>query len=516
MMNSTKSIITEVVGQKSIVSNYAFLLFRTFILTAISFASTVFVYRILSVENVGFATIYVAVLNTINGLFLVWPVTGLLQYGREEYDRTRRLERTFGSTLSLMAILFVIGTTVCVLLRKPLMGYIGLPTKWLWLLIFNVLFIMFNKILIQVFYITGSISVLSILDLIEPLLMLLFVVYIWMTAGSIPVTTYLLVSACFSAVTFFFYVFFSRQYIFPFGWSFPEAKRILRFSAFLYGAAIFSFIYDQFDYLIINHYRPTEQLAYYSLAYRIYTFITMLPMLSINLIYPVMISYRNLGRKDIFEKYSSRTVTQMLFFWTIGCIAFLWVSPFLIPLLFGEVYRYSIPSFSLFCMAAIFQFTIACNSPIITSHERIDWSMKVNLIGTIVIGIGNLLLIPSMGILGAALAALISYAFNSLAYSYLTARLMKGRYKGYEIIMALFCFPMVIVTIVSLPFIIRILTFGLELAVMFSWSYRYGVFNTADLFFLEHIALPRPVRKMIYTVFTWLEPRSGILKNIEL
>lgn len=515
-MKPSETMTTEVVGQKSIFSNYAFLLLRTLLIAGMGFASTIFIYRILSVENVGLATIYVAVLNSINGLFLVWPVTGLFQYGREEYDRTRRLEQTFGSTLSLMVILFVIGTTVCLLLRKPLMGYIGLSTRWLWLLIFNVLFLMLNKILIQVFYITASISALSILDLLEPLFMLIFVVYIWTTAGNIPVTTYLLVSACFSAVTFFFYLFFSRGYIFPFRWSFRETKRILRFSGFLYGAAIFAFVYDQFDYLIINHYRPTEQLAYYSLAYRIYTFITMLPMLSINLIYPVMISYRNLGRKDIFQKYSSRTVTQMLFFWTIGCIAFLWVSPLLIPLLFGEVYRSSIPSFSLFCMAAIFQFTIACNSPIINSHERIDWSMKVNLIGTIIIAIGNLLLIPAMGIFGAALAALISYAFNSLAYSYLTSHLVKERYRGHELVMALFCLPMVIVTIAPLSFIIRILTFGLELAVMFLWSYRYGVFNTADLFFLEQIALPRPVRKVIYTIFSWLEPRSQILKNIGL
>lgn len=515
VMNSSETVTGKVVGQKSIFSNYTFLFLRTFLISGISFISTVFIYRILSVKSVGLAAVYVAVLNGITGLFLVWPVTGLLQYGREEYDKIKRLEQTFCSTLLIMVILFVISTTVCIFLKKPLMEYIGLPPEWLWLLILNIFFIMLNKTLNQVFYITASILVLSFLDLVEPLSILIFVVYIWLTVGSIPVSTYLLVSASVSAVTFFLYLFFSREYIFPFKWSLPDAKRILRFSGFLYGAAIFTFIYDQFDYLIINHYRSAEQLAYYSLAYRIYTFLTMLPMLSVNLIYPIMISYRNLDREDLFQRYSNRTVPQMLFFWTIGCIAFLLSSPLLIPLLFGEVYKYSIPSLSLFCLSAIFQFTLACNSPIIISHERVDWSMKVSLIGTIIIAIGILLLIPRMGIVGAALATLISYVFNSLAYSHLTAHLVGRRYKGYEIIMALFYLPMVVVTITHQPFGIRILTFALELAGMIWWSYRHGIFDTSDLFFLEHISIPKPVQKIIHTVFAWLEPPGKILKGVE-
>lgn len=514
VMNYSETVTKEIVGQKSIFSNYAFILLRTFFISGVSFISTVLIYRVLSVKSVGQAAIYVAVLNGITGLFLIWPVNGLMQFGRVEYDQKKRLEETFASTLVPMVMLFIISTVVSIFLQNTLMGYLRLPNEWLWLLIINMLFIMLNKILNQVFYITASIPLLSILDLLEHLLMLIFLVYFWVTVGTIPITTYLLVYASLSAVTFFFYLFFSRKYIFPFRWSFPQTKRILRFAGFLYGAAIFSFIYEQFDYLIINHYRTPEQLAYYSLAFRVYTFITMLPLLSINIIYPIMISYRNLGREDLFQKYSSRTVTQMLFFWTIVCITFLLVIPFLIPLLFGAPYRYSIPSLSLFCLSAIFQFTIACNSPIITSHERVDWSMKVGLIGTIIIAVGVLILIPLMGILGAALATLISYIFNSLAYSYLTATLVKGRYKGYEIIMALFCIPMVVVTIAQLSFVIRILTFGLELAGMLWWSYRHGVFDTADLFFLEHVSFPGPLRKVIYTVFSWLEPSDKMLKGI--
>ncbi len=506
----------EIVGQKSLFSNYTFLLLRTLLVSGISLSSTVFIYRILSVESVGLAAIYVAVLNTITGLFLVWPLTGLLQYGRNEYDRTRRLEQTFSSTLSLMMALFVISTTACILLRKTIMSYIGLSSNWLWLLILNTLFVMLNRILSQVFYITASIAVLSILDLLEPVLMLVFAITIWSTVGSIPVMTYLLISLVLSSVTFTLYLFFSRKYIFPFRWSFWEVRRIARFSGFLYGAAIFTFIYDQFDYLVINHYRQAEQLAYYSLAYRIYTFITALPMLSTHLLYPIMISYRNLGREDLFQKYSARTVTQMLFFWSIGCITFLLICPFMISLLFGSVYGSSVPALSLFVLAAVFQFTIACNSPIITSHERVDWTMKVNFVGTIIIAVGNLFLIPRFGILGAALATLVSYAFNSLAYAYLTSRLVGRPYQGYEIIMALFCLPMVVATAIQMSLVIRILIFCLDLLGIFWWSYRFGVFNRADLFFLEQVTIPRLMRKAIYTVFSWLEPQQKILKGVEL
>jgi hypothetical protein len=120
-----------------------------------------------------------------------------------------------------------------------------------------------------------------------------------------------------------------------------------------------------------------------------------------------------------------------------------------------------------------------------------------------------------MGILGAALAALISYGFNSVAYAFLTVRLVGGRYKGYEIIMALFCFPMVAVTLLHLSPIIRILTFSLELVGMLWWSHRHGIFDTADLFFLEHLSIPRLLRRTIYTLFVWLEPPEKALNRVE-
>jgi O-antigen/teichoic acid export membrane protein len=514
-MNSSEMVTKEIVGQKSIFSNYAILVSQTFLTAGISVISSVFMYRILSVKSIGIAAIYISVLNSLIGLFLMWPVAGFLQYGREEYDRTKRLERTFGSTFLMIGTLLIISATFCILLREPLMHYIGLPLIWIGLLILDIFFKTLNGILNQIFYITSRIKKLFILNLLSPCFMLIFVCYVWVTMGSIEVTTYLLVSASLSAVTFFFYLFFSREYIFPFHFSFSEAKRILRFSGFLYGAAIFSFIYEQFDFLVINHYRPAEQLAYYSLAYRLYTFITMLPMLSTNLIYPIMISYRNLGHQDLFQKYSSRTIPQLFFFWTIGCIAILLVMPLAIPLLFGAAYRLSIPCFSIFCLSAILQFTIAFHSPIITSHERVDWSMKVNLIGTIIIAIGNLLLIPPMGIFGASLATLISYGFNSIAYAYLTKRIVGGNYKGYEIIMVLFSVPVATVTIIEIPFALRMLTFAVVLMGMLWWSYRHRLFDKADLFFLEGLSLPRRIQRLVYITFAWLEPRNKVVRGFE-
>ncbi len=190
VMNYSETVTKEIVGQKSIFSNYAFILLRTFFISGVSFISTVLIYRVLSVKSIGQAAIYVAVLNGITGLFLIWPVNGLMQFGRVEYDQKKRLEETFASTLAPMVMLFVMSTAVCFFLKNTLMGYLGLPNEWLWLFIMNMLFIMLNKILNQVFYVTASIPLLSILDLLEHLLMLIFLVYFWVTVGTIPITTY--------------------------------------------------------------------------------------------------------------------------------------------------------------------------------------------------------------------------------------------------------------------------------------------------------------------------------------
>jgi len=512
---SSETATAEIVGQRSLFSNYAILVSQTLLAAGISFISSVFTFRILSVQGIGIAAIYVSVLNSIVGLFLMWPVAGFVQYGREEFDKTKRLEWTFGSTSALVGLLLVMSMMACLLLREPLMQYIGLPFIWIGLLVLDILLRTLNGMLNQTFYVTARIKVISILSLLQPLLMLIFVLYVWLSIGAIPVTTYLLVSASLSAMTFVSSLLFSKEYLFPFHFSLLKIKEILRFSGPLYGAAIFSFIYEQFDFLVINHYRPTEQVAYYTLAYRLYTFITMLPLLSTNLLYPIMISYRNLGQKTLFQRYSSRIIPQLLFFWTIGCITVLLIMPLAIPLSFGKAYKYSIPCFSVFCLAAILQFTLAFHSPIITSHQRVDWCMKVNLVGTVIIALGNLLFIPSMGILGASLSTLISYAFNSIAYAYLTARLVGVSYQGTEIVMALFSIPLVMFTVLEMPLPIRIVTFGFELTGLLWWSYRRRVFDVADLFFLESLSLPKVMQKLIYDVFTWLEPRNKALRGSE-
>jgi hypothetical protein len=62
-----------------------------------------------------------------------------MQFGRVEYDHKKRLEETFASTLVPMVMLFVISTVVCIFMKNTLMGYLGLPNEWLWLLIMNMI-----------------------------------------------------------------------------------------------------------------------------------------------------------------------------------------------------------------------------------------------------------------------------------------------------------------------------------------------------------------------------------------
>jgi O-antigen/teichoic acid export membrane protein len=155
-----------------------------------------------------------------------------------------------------------------------------------------------------------------------------------------------------------------------------------------------------------------EEVGIYSVAVRLsevwYFFATAVVVS----VFPSLLKQRS----DNPSLYSKRLqqVCDLLFVSALVsaiCVAFL--SPVLIPFVFGEAYKGSAVLLSIHIWAGLFVFMRALVSKWLIAEHLLKFSLLSHGLGALVNIVGNYLLIPSFGGLGAAYATVLSYAIAS-------------------------------------------------------------------------------------------------------
>ncbi len=84
-------------------------------------------------------------------------------------------------------------------------------------------------------------------------------------------------------------------------------------------------------------------------------------------------------------------------------------------LLFGEQYRDSAPILALLSVASFFDVAFGFNQQALQIHRRVNWVLVVNVTTGLFIVAANLVLVPAMGPVGAAVAALVGMVLRNIA-----------------------------------------------------------------------------------------------------
>jgi len=178
----------------------------------------------------------------------------------------------------------------------------------------------------------------------------------------------------------------------------------------------------RFDILMLKKMSSLEEVGYYSLATQIAEQLWHIPYA----IETIILS-RSANTKD--NKFVNKTVASIfrvsLLIGVVGCILLFFVSPFLIPLIFGSEYVQSVP-----LIQAILPGILMLVAFRILNSRLIGMGKPQNAIWTflpaLLLNIGlNLLWIPKYGALGSAWATNVSYGAGSLVFIFLYAKKIK-------------------------------------------------------------------------------------------
>ncbi len=190
-----------------------------------------------------------------------------------------------------------------------------------------------------------------------------------------------------------------------------EVRDSLRFGLKSYAQSLAGQTHERIDiFLIAVLLRDPAQVAFYAIAAGVIQRLKLLPE-SIAIALLPRLSSMTPAAGAITAAMACRHAIAGVSLGAIGCLI---VGPTLIPVLFGEPYRASIPAFLILVPAIVFLTVYRILARYFTAIDR----QQINItsqIASLATNIGlNLWLIPRLGITGAALASVISYGLETL------------------------------------------------------------------------------------------------------
>ena len=188
--------------------------------------------------------------------------------------------------------------------------------------------------------------------------------------------------------------------------SISKLKVILSASYPFIFSAVLATIYAQTDRVMLKNMVDNSSVAYYSVAVTLAGLMSIVTSAIIEGFRPEIIGSFNSGNQKLYEK--RLTQAYAVTFWI--CIAYgLFISVFakqIILLLYGEKYLPAVPALSLIVWYTSFSYFGTINNIYMVAENKQKWVQVTTLIGALTNVILNVILIPSIGIVGAAAASL--------------------------------------------------------------------------------------------------------------
>ncbi len=185
-------------------------------------------------------------------------------------------------------------------------------------------------------------------------------------------------------------------------------NKFFTYSMLAYLANSVQFLVYRIDFWILNYFHGESELGLYALSVRIGQTLWIFP----GLLATVILPYITLATFDkaILERMLRLTNTVNLLASVIMCL----LSFILVPLIFGQSFSGSIFPLLIMIPGLLFVSAHTLVAAFFAGKNKISYNLKASALTLITIVVLDLLLIPSMGKTGAALACTISYSIGGI------------------------------------------------------------------------------------------------------
>jgi len=204
----------------------------------------------------------------------------------------------------------------------------------------------------------------------------------------------------------------------------PSMKQVATQSWTFGLAGVFHLIYFQSDIILLKYISGDEAAGIYNVAFVVMVAVYMLPsVIYQKYLLPKIHRWANHERKKFYQVYrSGNKFMLMLGLLSMGAIWLL--SPWGVTLLFGDNYKEALIPLSILALAAPIRFVATNVGSVLVTQEYMQ--IKVYYMGGVALinVVLNLFLIPNYGVIGAAIATVLSELSLLLIYFWGASRLV--------------------------------------------------------------------------------------------
>lgn len=200
----------------------------------------------------------------------------------------------------------------------------------------------------------------------------------------------------------------------PFRFSWTMAKCLLRQSYHFILSSLIVTIYSQMDKIMIGQMLDDAQVGLYSAALTICNYWILIPTAVINSARPTIIEQKKAKNEELYEKRIRQLYAVLIWSGIAVSLVVSLGSRLILTILYKEAYSAAAPALAISIWYTTFSVLGTARGIWIICEDKNKFVKKYVLWGAVINLLLNYLLIPILGINGAAIATLITQIFTSL------------------------------------------------------------------------------------------------------
>lgn len=497
--------LSEKSGVRTSFGDYMSLLSGNLFLIPLGIVSVALITRILGPEGFGYITIFNLVTTFVAMVTTNWTATSLVRFGREEYDQQGKLNHTFWARTIILIPCFLVGIAIIYLWRSFISDYMKMPSWAVWLVIGSALILTARTYLD---YILQAIHCMKAYAATQIVFVAAFIVGLTLIYVGFFQKTYLtviIVGLITNAIIVIFLSLFliPPRVVSPVKTDRRMLQEVFSFSYPLLIGNLAAYVVNWIDVIVIKHFFSMSDVGGYQLAYNMFNLLAGGISSVTVLITPILVSFLAAQRNDLVLRYSTRLIPQGFLIWSTIIGMILGICPPIFRIVFGEGFSVSAIYFQFLAIGLAISGLINFYSGEITAYKLVKLGVMASVARGVLNLIGDILLVPKMGPLGAALSTTGGIFVAALCYLLICQRKLKEK--------LLWQFILVLPALVSLggsrilsipgtPFLLIIAT----LASSYYLAKACHLFRSDDLVLLNYIQMPAPLKKTIVWIYPFL------------
>lgn len=475
--------------------DYTAILVSQVLFMALALAGVSLATRLLGPEGYGTVALVVSAVQIFSVVGLGWIMPATIRFGREALVQEGAAGRFFWSWLPLGVGSALISVLVAVASMPLIHRYSGLSRGLAALFLFLLLATAIARAVDSLLQMAGRMRVYAVG---LPTGKLVYV----LALGGVPLLTgweinaggvVLLMGLALAVQVVVGFLFLESRLFRPVTIDWALTRRMATYSSPLLLSFSAGYLSDWMDISLLRAFRTTAEVGIYHVAYQAMLLVSGILTGVTTLAFPLLTTWRAEGSDQQVRRYLNRLVPQAAVCWGLFISGVGLVGGFLFPLLFGPSFQEGSRYFCLLLAGTAFQIVSYFYSPIFSSYDILGHATRILFAMAVVNFFIDLLLIPSWGPTGAAVATAASYASGAFLY------LMFGnRRLGVQRTAALVPPCLAVVPLLAfaagLGLVPEFVLFLLSGGAILGWAKRQQVFNRADLIMFERIRLPKTIR----------------------